>query len=57
MPRCGGDDIPVTVTGRILAIADKLGLPVRFIWIGEGAEDMQEFDANDYVGALLSNGN
>lgn len=40
--------------GILLAIAHKLGTPVRFIGIGEGAEDMQPFDADDYVGALLS---
>ena len=47
--------------GILLAIADQLGVPVRFIGIGEGAEDMQPFDAEDYAGALLgadnSNGN
>ncbi len=40
--------------GILLAIAHKLGTPVRFIGIGESAEDMQPFDAEDYVGALLS---
>jgi len=43
--------------GILLAIADKLGLPVRFIGIGESAEDMQPFDAADYVDALLSKEN
>ena len=41
--------------GILLAIANKLGVPVRFIGIGESAMDMQPFDADDYVGALLSN--
>jgi len=41
--------------GILLAIADKLGIPVRFIGIGEKAEDMQAFDATDFVDALLSN--
>jgi len=43
--------------GILLAIANKLGVPVRFIGIGESATDMQPFDADDYVGALLSNEN
>ena len=43
--------------GILLAIADRLGVPVRFIGIGEGAEDMQPFVAQDYVGALLKQGN
>jgi len=41
--------------GILLAIANKLGVPVRFIGIGESAIDMQPFDAGDYVGALLAN--
>ena len=40
--------------GILLPIADKLGLPVRFIGIGETADDMQPFDAEDFVDALLS---
>ena len=41
--------------GILLAIANKLGVPVRFIGIGESVTDMQPFDADDYVSALLSN--
>ena len=40
--------------GILLAIADKLGVPVRFIGIGESAEDMQAFAAADYASALLA---
>jgi fused signal recognition particle receptor len=40
--------------GILLAIANKLGIPVRFIGIGESAADMQPFDADDYVSALLA---
>ncbi|MCH8301684.1 MAG: signal recognition particle-docking protein FtsY [Proteobacteria bacterium] len=39
--------------GILLAIASKLGVPVRFIGIGEGIEDMQPFRADEYVDALL----
>ncbi|MDE0754699.1 MAG: signal recognition particle-docking protein FtsY, partial [Woeseiaceae bacterium] len=39
--------------GILLSIADKLKVPVRFIGIGEKAEDMQPFNAVDYVDALL----
>ncbi|MDX1402916.1 MAG: signal recognition particle-docking protein FtsY [Woeseiaceae bacterium] len=42
--------------GILLSIASKLGVPVRFIGIGEGIEDMQPFVACEYVDALLSNG-
>lgn len=40
--------------GILLAIATKLGVPVRFIGIGESVEDMQAFRAREYVDALLS---
>jgi fused signal recognition particle receptor len=42
--------------GILLPIAHKLGVPVRFIGIGEAAEDMQPFSAEDYVEALLAGG-
>lgn len=40
--------------GILLAIADQLQVPVRFIGIGESAEDMQVFDADEFVDALLA---
>jgi len=40
--------------GILLAIAHKLGIPVRFIGIGESADDMQPFDAEEFVAALLA---
>lgn len=39
--------------GIIFAIAKRMGVPVRFIGIGEGIEDLREFNADDYVTALL----
>ncbi len=42
--------------GILLPIADKLGVPVRFIGIGESADDMQPFSAAEYVDALLAGG-
>jgi len=39
--------------GILLAIASKLGVPVRFIGIGENVEDMQPFRAGEYVDALM----
>ncbi len=43
--------------GILLAIANRIGVPVRFIGIGEAAEDMQPFSAGDFVDALLASGN
>lgn len=39
--------------GVIFAVAKRLGLPVRFIGIGEGIDDLRSFDANEFVDALL----
>ena len=39
--------------GVVLAIAEELGLPVRFIGTGEGMEDLAPFDPQEYVDALL----
>lgn len=39
--------------GVIFAIAKQLGLPVRFIGIGESIDDLREFDAGDFINALL----
>lgn len=38
--------------GTIVAIAEKLALPIYFIGIGEQAEDLQSFHANDFAKAL-----
>jgi fused signal recognition particle receptor len=39
--------------GILLAIADQLGIPIRFIGIGEAREDMQPFEAEAFAEALL----
>ena len=38
--------------GIILAIRDELGIPVRFIGLGEKMEDLQEFDLDKYLYGL-----
>ncbi|MDR9413191.1 MAG: signal recognition particle-docking protein FtsY [Spiribacter sp.] len=40
--------------GVIFAMAQRFGIPVRFIGIGEGVEDLRPFDAEAFVDALLS---
>lgn len=40
--------------GILLAIANQLHVPVRFIGIGESADDMQPFSASEFIDALLS---
>ncbi len=39
--------------GVILAIAEQLGVPVRYVGLGEGVEDLAEFRPADYARALL----
>ena len=31
----------------------ELGLPVRYIGVGEGLDDMQPFDAKEYIEAIF----
>ncbi len=38
--------------GIILAIRDELGIPVRFIGLGEKMEDLEEFDLDKYLYGL-----
>jgi fused signal recognition particle receptor len=33
-----------------------LGIPVRFVGLGESIEDIREFDAREFVEALFSSG-
>jgi fused signal recognition particle receptor len=39
--------------GILFAIARKLGLPIRFIGVGEGIDDLRPFHAREFVSALL----
>lgn len=42
--------------GVVIAIADQLGVPVRFLGMGEGLEDFAEFDAGQFAAALFDSG-
>ena len=39
--------------GIIFAIARQLNIPIRYIGVGEGIEDLQPFNAKDFVTALI----
>ena len=39
--------------GICVAIAQVLGVPVKFVGLGEGIDDLQPFDAKEYVNALI----
>ena len=40
--------------GVIVGLADALGLPVKYVGVGEGAEDLRDFSAAEFVDALFS---
>jgi fused signal recognition particle receptor len=42
--------------GIVFAIADRLGIPLRYIGVGESAEDFGIFEAEAFVGAVLKPG-
>jgi fused signal recognition particle receptor len=39
--------------GIIFAISKQLGLPIRFIGVGEQVDDLRPFDADDFIAALF----
>ena len=39
--------------GAVISIKAKLGLPVRFVGVGEGMDDLMEFDPDAFVEALF----
>ena len=39
--------------GMAVAVKAELGLPVRFIGVGEGVNDLQPFDADEFARALI----
>ncbi|MCA1806042.1 MAG: signal recognition particle-docking protein FtsY [Xanthomonadaceae bacterium] len=43
--------------GIIFSIASSLAVPIRFIGVGEGIEDMRVFDAGEFVAALFEREN
>ncbi|HLK86542.1 MAG TPA: signal recognition particle-docking protein FtsY [Candidatus Binataceae bacterium] len=60
-----GDSVPLTGVvlakldstakgGVVVAIAEQLKLPVRFVGVGENVEDLRAFDAREFVEALFS---
>ena len=40
--------------GAVFAIRSELGVPIRWVGLGEGTDDLQPFDAATYVDALLA---
>ena len=40
--------------GVVLSVTEQLGVPIRGIGLGEGAEDLHDFEATAFVEALFS---
>ena len=40
--------------GVIVGLADEFGIPVNFVGVGEGIDDLREFQAEEFVDALFS---
>jgi fused signal recognition particle receptor len=39
--------------GVLFALARQFGLPIRYIGIGEGVDDLRDFDAEDFIAAIF----
>ena len=40
--------------GAVISVKQKLGLPVRFVGVGEGVDDLMEFSPHDFADALFA---
>ena len=40
--------------GIVIAVQRQLGLPVKLVGLGEGPDDLVDFDPDEFVDALLS---
>ena len=39
--------------GVVLAIAGELSVPVVYVGVGEGIDDLEDFDADDFVSGIM----
>ena len=39
--------------GIAAAVAGSMGIPIQYIGVGEGIEDLQDFDAEEFVDAIF----
>ncbi|WP_114326123.1 signal recognition particle-docking protein FtsY [Candidatus Colwellia aromaticivorans] len=40
--------------GVVFAVADKHSIPIRYLGVGEGIDDLRPFDVDDFIGALFT---
>ncbi|ACB84949.1 signal recognition particle-docking protein FtsY [Natranaerobius thermophilus] len=41
--------------GIVLALANEMEIPIKYIGVGEGMEDLQDFDPDQFIDALFAN--
>jgi fused signal recognition particle receptor len=41
--------------GVVFAIADKYNIPIRYLGVGEGIDDLRPFHSEDFIDALFVN--
>ena len=46
--------LPALQMGAVAALRRELGLPIRFVGLGEGLDDLAPFDAHGYAEGLLA---
>ena len=39
--------------GIAITIADEFDLPIKFVGVGEGIDDLKPFDAQDFIGGIF----
>ena len=42
--------------GVVISIKEELGVPVRWIGVGEGMDDLRPFNAKEFANALFAKG-
>ena len=55
-PELAGDVVAIDGTakgGILLALSRKFALPIHMIGVGEGIDDLQDFDADGFAAALV----
>jgi len=40
--------------GVVFSLADKFGIPIRYIGVGEGIDDLRQFDSKEFIDALFA---
>ena len=49
-----GEKLDGTAKGGIaITIADEFDMPIKFIGVGEGIEDLEEFDPETFIGGIF----